>query len=117
VGKSLVITEKPSVARDIVSVMGQFHEHEGYWESDRYVVTYAVGHLVELMEPEDIDPAYKRWTLDQLPILPKEFRLKPKARTSERVRTIRKLIGRKDVSRSWSFSRAKSRSSASGCNR
>jgi DNA topoisomerase-3 len=95
VGKSLVITEKPSVARDIVSVMGQFHEHEGYWESDRYVVTYAVGHLVELMEPEDIDPAYKRWTLDQLPI----------------------AKGSSSSARSWSFSRAKSRSSASGCNR
>jgi DNA topoisomerase-3 len=97
VSKSLVISEKPSVARDIVTVLGQFHEHEGYWESDRYVVTYAVGHLVELMEPEDLDPAYKRWTLDQLPILPQEFRLKPKPKSGERIRTIRKLIKRTDV--------------------
>jgi DNA topoisomerase-3 len=97
VAKSLVITEKPSVARDIVSALGGFEEHEGYWEGDRLVVTFSLGHLVELLEPEDLDPAYKRWTLDILPILPSEFRLKPKAKMSERVRTIGKLLKRKDV--------------------
>jgi hypothetical protein len=97
VSKSLVITEKPSVARDIVAALDSLAEHEGYWENDRYVVTYTVGHLVELLEPEDLDPAYKRWVLDQLPILPREFRLKPKSRLSERVRVIRKLLKRADV--------------------
>jgi DNA topoisomerase-3 len=60
VGKALVITEKPSVARDIVAALRGFQEQDGFWESDEYVVTFSVGHLVELLAPEDIDPAYKR---------------------------------------------------------
>lgn len=96
--KSLVITEKPSVARDIAAALGGFTEHEGYAESDRYVVTFAVGHLLELLEPDEIDPAYKRWTLDNLPIVPQEFRLKVKSGQTERVRTIKKLVQRDDVS-------------------
>jgi len=98
VAKSLVITEKPSVARDIAAALGGFTEHEGYFESDRYVLTFAVGHLLELLEPDEIDPAYKRWTLDNLPILPQEFRLKVKSGQTERVRTIKKLVQREDVS-------------------
>ncbi len=95
--KSLVITEKPSVARDIVAVLGGFTEHDGYWESDDYVVTFSVGHIVELLSPEDVDPLYKRWTLDTLPILPGEFKLKQKSGQSERIRTIKKLLARDDV--------------------
>jgi DNA topoisomerase-3 len=97
VGKALVITEKPSVARDIVAALGGFHEHEGFWESDRFVVTFSVGHLLELLAPEDIDPTYKRWTLDTLPILPEKFEVKPKEGATERVRTIKKLLERSDV--------------------
>jgi len=97
VPKSLVITEKPSVARDIVAVLSGFAEHDGYWESDEYVVTFSVGHIVELLSPEDVDPLYKRWTLDTLPILPGEFKLKQKAGQSERIRTIKKLLARDDV--------------------
>ena len=67
--KTLVITEKPSVARDIVEALGGFSEHDGYWESDAYVVTFSVGHILELFAPEDVDPVYKRWTLDTLPPL------------------------------------------------
>jgi DNA topoisomerase III len=95
--KSLVITEKPSVARDIVAVLGGFTEHDGYWESDAYLVTFSVGHIVELLSPEDVDPLYKRWTLDTLPILPGEFKLKQKSGQSERIRTIKKLLARDDV--------------------
>ncbi len=95
--KSLVITEKPSVARDIVAVLGGFTEHDGYWESDDAVVTFSVGHIVELLAPEDVDPVYKRWTLDTLPILPAEFKLKQKQGQSERIRTIKKLLQRKDI--------------------
>ncbi|MEX2206161.1 MAG: DNA topoisomerase 3 [Myxococcota bacterium] len=95
--KSLVITEKPSVARDIVAVLGGFTEHDGYWESDAYVVTFSVGHIVELLSPEDVDPLYKRWTLDTLPILPGEFKLKQKSGQSERIRTIKKLLARNDI--------------------
>jgi DNA topoisomerase-3 len=97
VGKSLVITEKPSVARDVAASLGGFREHDGYFESDDYLVTFAVGHLFELLAPEEIDPKYKRWTLATLPILPEEFRYKPKSGQSERIRTIKKLIARKDV--------------------
>ena len=96
-GKALVITEKPSVARDITSVLGGFTEHDGYFESDTYLVTFAVGHLFELLSPEEVDEKYKRWTLDALPILPDEFRLKPKKGQSDRIRTIRTLLQRDDV--------------------
>jgi DNA topoisomerase-3 len=96
-GKSLVITEKPSVARDLVAALGGFNEEEGYWESDEYVVTFSVGHLLELFAPEDVDPIYKRWTLDTLPILPEEFKLKQKQGSSERIRTIKKLLKRDDI--------------------
>jgi DNA topoisomerase-3 len=96
-GKALVITEKPSVARDITGVLGGFTEHEGYFESDTYIVTFAVGHLYELLPPEEVDEKYKRWTLDALPILPDEFRLKPKKGQSDRIRTIRKLMERDDT--------------------
>lgn len=95
--KSLIITEKPSVARDISGALGGFREEEGYFESDAWVLTWAVGHLFELLEPEEIDPEYKRWTLANLPIIPDEFKTKPKANQKERVRTIRKLLERKDV--------------------
>lgn len=96
-GKSLVITEKPSVARDIANALGGFTEHDGWFESDEYVVTFAVGHLFELLPPEEIDPEYKRWTLANLPILPEKFAYKPKKGQSERIRTIKKLLSRKDV--------------------
>jgi DNA topoisomerase-3 len=98
VSKLLVITEKPSVARDIAQALGGFREHEGYAENDDYVVTFAVGHLFELLPPEEIDPQYKRWTLANLPILPEEFRYRAKPGQSERIRTIKKLLAREDVS-------------------
>jgi DNA topoisomerase-3 len=97
VAKALVITEKPSVARDVANALGGFREHDGYSESDAYVVTFAVGHLFELLPPEEVDEKYKRWTLDTLPILPQEFRYRPKKGQSERIRTIRGLLARKDV--------------------
>jgi DNA topoisomerase-3 len=99
VAKALILTEKPSVARDIAEAIGGFTEHEGYWESDAYLLTFAVGHLFELLEPEELDPKYKRWTLDVLPILPEQFQLKKKKGQSDRVRVIEKLAQRKDVDR------------------
>ena len=96
-GKELIITEKPSVARDIAAALGGFTEHDGYWESDDRVLTFAVGHLFELLSPEEVDPVFKRWTLDVLPIVPDEFPVKPKARQSERIRVIKKLLLRDDV--------------------
>ncbi len=95
--KSLVITEKPSVARDIAAVLGGFDDHDGYMENDDLVVTFAVGHLFELLPPEEVDPKYKAWTLANLPILPESFDLRPKQGQSERIRTIKKLLNRDDV--------------------
>jgi DNA topoisomerase-3 len=72
--KTLIIAEKPSVARDIVGALpGSIDEHNNFYESDDYVVTFAVGHLLELSDPEDYDPAWKSWKLDNLPIVPDEF--------------------------------------------
>ena len=95
--KSLIITEKPSVARDIASALGGFTETDSHFESDRYLLTWAVGHLFELLEPEEVDEVYKRWTLDTLPIIPEKFQFKPKARQSERIRTIKKLLADPEV--------------------
>ncbi len=97
--KALIITEKPSVARDIAEALGGFSEEDGYWESDDKVVTFAVGHLFELPPPEEVDEKYKRWTLDVLPIIPESFSLKKKKGQSDRIRTIQKLVQRDDVDR------------------
>jgi len=97
VSKQLIITEKPSVARDIAAALEGFSEHDGYWESDDAVLTFAVGHLFELLEPEEVDPQFKRWTLDVLPIVPEVVPLKPKARQSDRIRVIKKLLARDDI--------------------
>ncbi len=95
--KSLVITEKPSVTRDIAEALGGFRDEDGYFEGDNYVVTFAVGHLYELLPPEELDPKYKRWTLDALPILPDEYRYKIKKGHSDRIKTIKKLLAREDI--------------------
>lgn len=95
--KSLIITEKPSVARDIAAVLGGLEERDGFYEGDRWVLTWAVGHLFELLQPEEIDESYKRWTLDNLPIIPSEFRTRPKPGQTARVRLLKKLLERDDV--------------------
>src|ERR671927_402896 len=70
-GKTLVIAEKPSVGRDLTRVLpGAFAKHDGYLESDTHVVTWAVGHLVQLAEPDEYDPKYKKWRMADLPIVP-----------------------------------------------
>ena len=99
--KALVITEKPSVARDITQAIGGFTEHEdgAYWENDDFVVTFAVGHLLELLPPEEVDERFKRWTLADLPIIPETFSLKKKKGQSDRIRTIQKQLERDDVDR------------------
>lgn len=95
--KSLIITEKPSVARDIAAALGGFSESDGWLESEQFCLSWAVGHLVELQEPEDINPSYKTWLLKDLPILPSPFRLKAKPDASKYLNVIKKLLGRKDV--------------------
>ena len=99
--KTLVIAEKPSVARDIVGALpGSFDEHKNFYESDDYVVSFAVGHLLELSDPEDYDPKWKAWKLDTLPIIPKEFKVRPRdKKAATQLNLIHKLLKRKDVER------------------
>jgi DNA topoisomerase-3 len=99
--KTLVIAEKPSVGRDLAAALqGRFDKTEGYLESDDYVITWAVGHLVELAEPEDYDDRFKRWRMADLPILPDEFTLKPRdAKSRKQLSVIKKLLKRGDVDR------------------
>ena len=97
--KSLIITEKPSVAQDVARVLG-VRKSEGLYENDEYVIAAAAGHLVELYMPEDIDKKrYGFWTLKELPIIPESFQLKPISdkRGKERLDQLKKLMKRKDV--------------------
>jgi DNA topoisomerase III len=99
--KEFVLTEKPSVARDIVAALGgkkEFQTEEGYFEGDRYIVSWAVGHLLEFLAPDEIDPIYKRWRLTDLPILPEPFIQKPKSGQKTRLNQLKRLLLRKDVS-------------------
>src|SRR5437016_8246915 len=100
-GKTLVIAEKPSVGRDLAAALpGGFEKNEAYLESDEYVVTWAVGHLVELAEPEDYDERLKKWRMADLPIVPDSFKLRPRdAKSKKQLTAIRKLLERDDVDR------------------
>jgi DNA topoisomerase-3 len=100
--KTLVIAEKPSVARDIARVLGNCAKEGEHYESEQYVIAAAAGHLVELFMPEDIDAKrYKFWQLRELPIMPETFQLKPIAekRNLTRFKELVRLIRRKDVDR------------------
>jgi DNA topoisomerase-3 len=96
--KSLVLAEKPSVARDIARVLGADRKHKSHFEGPEYVVTWALGHLVGLAEPEDYDPKYRTWNLEDLPILPPEpMKLVVLKETSHQFREIEKLARRPDI--------------------
>ena len=99
--KTLVIAEKPSVAQDIVRAItptaGKFEKHDEYFESDTYVVTSAVGHLVEIQAPEEFDVKRGKWSFANLPVLPPYFDLKPMDKTKTRLNAIVKLTKREDV--------------------
>jgi DNA topoisomerase-3 len=99
--KTLVIAEKPSVARDLADALpGTFENHDSYLESDDTVITFAVGHLVELIDPEDYDERFKKWRMADLPIVPEEFKLRPRDKKAEKqLKVIHKLLQRDDVER------------------
>ncbi|WP_437737638.1 DNA topoisomerase 3 [Sorangium sp. So ce1335] len=94
-----VVAEKPAVARDIAAVLGASRRGEGFLEGGGYVVTWAVGHLVAIAEPHQIDPAWKRWRLDLLPMLPARFPLVVLPGTRAQFEIVRKVLGRRDVQR------------------
>src|SRR5436190_7721469 len=97
--KTLVIAEKPSVGRDLTKALpGAFAKHEGYLESDTHVVTWAVGHLVQLAEPDEYDAKYKKWRMADLPIVPDRFKLAVRAeRSPKQMTVITKQLKRADV--------------------
>jgi DNA topoisomerase-3 len=98
-GKTLVIAEKPSVGRDLARVLpGAFQKHEGYLETDRHIMTWAVGHLVQLAEPDEYDPKFKKWRMADLPIVPDRFKLVVRdERSKKQMTVITKLLKRDDV--------------------
>src|SRR5829696_930766 len=98
-GKTLVIAEKPSVGRDLTRVLpGAFSKHEGYLESESHVVTWAVGHLVQLAEPDEYDPKYKKWRMADLPIVPDRFKLVVRdERSRKQMSVITRQLKRDDV--------------------
>jgi DNA topoisomerase-3 len=95
--KSLIITEKPSVAGDIAKALGGFKKGKDYFENERYLISWAVGHLFELAVPASMKEQDK-WDMKKLPIMPPEFELEPVDKMGGRVSTLRKLIRSKDVS-------------------
>lgn len=97
--KSLIIAEKPSVAADLAKALGKIPKKGDHFENDQYVISSAVGHLVELEMPEDIDKKkYGFWRLEMLPIIPEKFGLKPIADSKERFTHLKKLLARDDIS-------------------
>ena len=96
--KTLIIAEKPSVANDIAKTLGGFTKHDEYFESDQYVLSSAVGHLLEIAVPEEFDVKRGKWTFTHLPMIPPYFALNPIAKTESRLKVLNRLIKRKDVS-------------------
>jgi len=100
--KSLIIAEKPSVAQDIVRALtpavGKFDKHDEYFENERYIVTSAVGHLLEIKAPEEYDVKRGKWSFAHLPVIPPHFDLNPIDKSKGRLNAIVKLVKRKDVS-------------------
>ena len=95
--KSLIIAEKPSVAADIVRALGNFTKHTDYFENDQYVVSSAIGHLLELAVPPECEVKRGKWSFTNLPVIPPHFDLHPIEKTSARLSLLSKLIKRKDV--------------------
>ncbi len=97
-GKKLVIAEKPSVAGDIARVLGKFKKEGDFYENEEFVVASAIGHLLELVVPEGIEPKRGKWNIENLPILPQDFELAPTdGKTETRFKLLKRLMKRPDV--------------------
>lgn len=97
--KALIIAEKPSVANDIARALGGFTKHDEYYESDEYVLSSAVGHLLEIAAPEEYEVKRGKWSFAHLPVIPPHFDLNPIAKSESRLKVLTKLMKRKDVDR------------------
>jgi DNA topoisomerase III len=96
-GKALVIAEKPSVALDIARALGKFEKQRDYFENEHYVISSAIGHLVELCLPGELDKQRSKWSFQNLPIIPDEFQLKPIEKTESRFKLLKRLMKRDDI--------------------
>ena len=95
----LILTEKFSVAADFAKALGIKKKGDGFFEGEPYVITWAVGHLVELFAPDDYDPAYKKWRLETLPLIPHTFQYKPIRNSVQQLKTIKSLVKQPRFSR------------------
>jgi DNA topoisomerase-3 len=95
--KQLIIAEKPSVAGDIARVLGGFKRHDDYFESDEYVLSSAVGHLVQIAVPDEFEVKRGKWSFANLPVIPPHFDLLPIEKSEARLKLLTKLLKRKDV--------------------
>lgn len=97
-GKILVVAEKPQAGKDIAKILGVTEQKKGYMESDQYIVTWAIGHLIGLKQPDEVDERYKKWSLEDIP-LPTDNGLKVQRETFSQFKVIKELIQRSDVER------------------
>lgn len=96
-GKKLIITEKPSVARDFAQVLGVSGRQDGYIENENYVITWCVGHLVEMVYPEVYDERYKKWKLEDLPFLPRDYKYDVIPAVSKQYDIVHRMLHREDI--------------------
>ena len=97
VSKQLIIAEKPSVAQDIARALGGFHKEKDYFESEHFVLSSAIGHLLELTVPAEFEVKRGKWSFAHLPVIPPHFALAPIEKTDDRLKLLTRLIKRKDV--------------------
>lgn len=97
--KTLILTEKPSVARDFEKALGKFTHHKTHFENDDYLITWAIGHLLTPYDPEDYDPSLKKWKLETLPIWIEDFKYSSISNTASQLKGILALLKRKDIER------------------
>lgn len=90
----LYLCEKPSQGRDIARILGVTQRNDGYLQGEKIIVSWCIGHLLEMIPPDEYDPKYKRWSLATLPILPSEWKMKPKKATSRQLMVLKKLLKR-----------------------
>ncbi|MGN0353310.1 MAG: DNA topoisomerase III [Roseburia sp.] len=97
--KSLIITEKPSVAQEFARILGVSGRNDGYIENNDYVITWCVGHLVEMVYPEEYDEKYKKWRVEDLPFLPKEYKYNVIPAVSKQYDIVHRMLHREDIAR------------------
>src|ERR1700692_3018986 len=98
-GTVAVLAEKPSVARDMASVLGATSKRDGYLHGNGYVVTWAVGHLAALAQPHEIDPAWRQWGRDLLPMLPEHWPLVVYEKTKDQFEVVRRIVNSPRIAR------------------